>query len=312
MPQNLSPQNPIQPLSIGNVVSAGVRIYRSHLKSYLGLAIQGSLWFMLPFLLLIPFTIFSIYFQANPLVRLALISIFFVLIFYGLAKYCAFSALISRLAFQELVNQPESIATAKSKVNSRLGSFLSLNIKIGLLLFLVYLGLTIAAVIVFSIAWVILNSLVSGFGFLATRIVLVLVATILILGILYGLTWFYSRWLIAEVPLAVEEGISTSQSMDRTWELSKNSVFRIQGILLIASLVTVPLVLVTNYLPSIFLIGIQQGSPLYWIVYFISFITGLLGGALVLPFWQAIKAVLYYDLRSRREGFDLKLRDRDI
>jgi len=33
-------------------------------------------------------------------------------------------------------------------------------------------------------------------------------------------------------------------------------------------------------------------------------------GALVLPFWQAIKAIIYYDLRSRKEGLGLQMRDR--
>jgi hypothetical protein len=32
----------------------------------------------------------------------------------------------------------------------------------------------------------------------------------------------------------------------------------------------------------------------------------------VMPFWQSIKAVIYYDLRSRREGLGLQLRDHDI
>ncbi|HEY9299991.1 MAG TPA: hypothetical protein VIQ31_27225, partial [Phormidium sp.] len=79
MPQNLSSQSPIQPLSIGNVVSTGVRIYRSHLKSYLGLAVQASLWVMLPLVLLVPVSVFPVYFQANPLVGLALIAIALVL-----------------------------------------------------------------------------------------------------------------------------------------------------------------------------------------------------------------------------------------
>jgi hypothetical protein len=29
----------------------------------------------------------------------------------------------------------------------------------------------------------------------------------------------------------------------------------------------------------------------------------------MMPFWQAIKAVIYYDLRSRREGLGLQVRD---
>ena len=36
---------------------------------------------------------------------------------------------------------------------------------------------------------------------------------------------------------------------------------------------------------------------------------GLAGGALLLPFWQAIKAVIYYDLRVRREGFGIELEE---
>jgi len=33
-------------------------------------------------------------------------------------------------------------------------------------------------------------------------------------------------------------------------------------------------------------------------------------GALVTPFWQAMKAIIYYDLRSRKEGLDLQMRKR--
>ncbi len=32
----------------------------------------------------------------------------------------------------------------------------------------------------------------------------------------------------------------------------------------------------------------------------------------LLPFWQTIKAVIYYDLRTRREGMGLELRKREI
>lgn len=32
---------------------------------------------------------------------------------------------------------------------------------------------------------------------------------------------------------------------------------------------------------------------------------------LVFPIWQTVKAVVYYDLRSRHEGLDLQLRDLD-
>jgi hypothetical protein len=35
-------------------------------------------------------------------------------------------------------------------------------------------------------------------------------------------------------------------------------------------------------------------------------------GALILPFVQTVKAVVYYDLRSQHEGLGLQLRNHDI
>ncbi|GFZ94066.1 hypothetical protein [Okeania sp. KiyG1] len=43
-----------------------------------------------------------------------------------------------------------------------------------------------------------------------------------------------------------------------------------------------------------------------------SYDIGLLSNVFLLPFWQAIKAVVYYDLRTRREGMGLQLRKQDI
>ncbi|BAZ86107.1 hypothetical protein NIES806_23170 [Dolichospermum compactum NIES-806] len=64
-----------------------------------------------------------------------------------------------------------------------------------------------------------------------------------------------------------------------------------------------------NYVPNLFLIKLEPGSTIYTVVYLLSL---LIGGTFVMPFWQSIKAVIYYDLRSRREGLGLQLRDHDI
>jgi hypothetical protein len=139
----------------------------------------------------------------------------------------------------------------------------------------------------------------------ATTLAIILMAVILLLG----LTWFYSRWVIAEVPLAVEENINGGESVSRSWELTKASVLRIQGVVLVAFFVTLPLLFVLNYIPSLFLLKLEPGTFIYGIVYFISWVGSLVGGVLVMPFWQALKAVLYLDLRTRREGLGLQLRE---
>lgn len=279
MSTNPSLRQPMGPLSIGNVVSAALVLYRSHLKTYLRLALFAHLWILVPI--------------------------------YGWAKYFAISGLIARLAFGELVSKPESVTTARSYTNSRLWSFFRVAFQVGLMLLGIYIGLFIPiylGILILGFGAIFISNSVFG-NPVVGAVIFGLVAVIGIIGFLYGLIWFVSRWIVAEVPLAVEERINGAQSIDRSWELTKNSVRRIQGIVVIAFLVSLPLVAVTSYIPQIFLLQIEEGSTLYWIVYLISFITSLVGGIFVLPFWQTIKAVVYYDLRSRREGLGLQIRD---
>ncbi|MEH2091240.1 hypothetical protein [Nostoc sp.] len=274
MSENFGSSGQIQPLSIGNVVSAAVQLYRSHLKTYLNLAAIAHLWVLVPV--------------------------------YGWAKYAAISGLISRLAFGELIYQPESVQTARSHVNPRLWSFLRVAFQVGISLLVIYIGLAIVGGVVASLIGIALRGILGSSGIIViTTLAIIVTAGIILLGI----TWFYSRWIVAEVPLAVEENINGGESVARSWDLTKASVFRIQGIVLVAFIVTLPLVFVLNYIPSLFLLKLEPGTAIYSIVYIISVIGSLIGGVLVMPFWQALKAVLYLDLRSRREGLGLQLRE---
>lgn len=279
MSTNPSLRQPIGPLSIGNVVSAALVLYRSHLKTFLRLALFAYLWILVPV--------------------------------YGWAKHFAISGLISRLAFGELISKPESVTTARSYTNSRLWSFFRVALQVGLMLFGIYLGLLIPiylGIIILGFGGIFLSNTVFGSPVIGAVISGILAITGII-AFLFGLLWFVSRWIVAEVPLSVEESINGAQSIDRSWQLTKNSVRRIQGIVLVAFLVSFPIVAVTNYIPLIFLVQIEEGSTLYWIVSLIRVVTSFVGAIFVLPFWQAIKAVIYYDLRSRREGFGLQIRD---
>ncbi|MDZ8187814.1 MAG: hypothetical protein RMX96_23560 [Nostoc sp. ChiSLP02] len=273
MSENFGSPGHIQPLSIGNVVSAAVRLYRSHLKTYLNLAAIAHLWIIVPI--------------------------------YGWAKYAAISGLISRLAFGELVYQPESVQSANSHINPRLWSFFRVALQVGLSLLAIYFGLAIVGFIFAGLVGIVFGGILGRSGVIvATTLGIIVTVAIVLLG----LSWFYSRWIVAEVPLAVEENINGGESIDRSWELTKASVFRIQGVVLVGFIVTFPLIAVLNYIPSFFLLKLEEGSAIYSIVYIISWIGSLIGGVLIMPFWQALKAVLYFDLRSRREGLGLQLR----
>lgn len=282
MSENFGSPGQIQPLSVGNVVSAAVRLYRSHLKDYFLLALKAYVWVLVPV--------------------------------YGWAKFYALSALISRLAFGELVNQPESISSGERYVNSRLWQFLVTM----LLMLLISIGIGLGVVVLF-----VLFGFLSAFvglgqqGNPATSILIIIFTIVVSIVAVVAVFWLLTRFYLVDVPLAIEDNINGVSTISRSWELTQGHVWRILSISFVAFLITIPaqiaLQIISTVIQVIFLPLINENSTIFspiLIVLILAF--SFSTGAIILPFWQAIKAVIYYDLRSRREGLGLQLRDRKI
>ncbi len=312
MSQNPDPRQQIGPLSVGNVVSAGLRLYRDHLKVYFGIACRATLWALLPFVVLIPIPLVLISDQANPAILGLLIPAGLVLFFYGMAKYMVNSALISRLAFCELTNQPENARDARRQVSPKLWIFLRAYLLFLLLNFGIWIGFYLIALVLGILG-----------GFLAVS-VQDNMAILVILGLI-GITLFgialiviiriFTRLFMYEVPLAIEEGITASTTIQRSWSLTKNHVGRVFLTLTVAFLISIPIYIIVQIIVSIlqgFLLRVLAAEPtsvgFQILSIIVAYVLGLVSGALLLPFWQAIKAVVYYDLRSRREGLGMQLR----
>jgi hypothetical protein len=272
--KNLSSSGQTGPLSVGNVVSASLRIYRDHFKSYFGLAFVANLWLLVPI--------------------------------YGWAKFSAISALISRLAFGEVREKPETISDARREVNPRMWRFLWA----GILTYLIFFGVSliggIAMAIVAGVAGAIFrqNDVIIG----ALVVVAVIAFFIICIRIL-------SRLLIVELPLAIENNIGASSAIGRSRELTKGSVGRIQWIVLVAILVSLPITIVVQILATIIQVFLSRvlgaESGIYYLVYYLlTLLLSFGSSALQTPFWQAMKAIIYYDLRSRKEGLGLQIRKR--
>ncbi len=281
MSKNPSSRPATGPLSVGNVVSASLRIYRDHFKLYLGLAFKAFLWAFVPI--------------------------------YGWAKSYQIQALISRQVFKELVNEPESVSTTRTQLNNHFWDFWIAQLLIGLIGFGVNVGLSIASLIISVIAAAILGSIAQdnpGISFLLGLLQLVVQLATLAIYL-----WVYSRFFIAELPLAIETDMSSTNCISRSWELTKGFVGRIEGVILVAGLITMPFLLLA-LIPVFVIIPVfaTSTSP-ETIISAILLLVGLVmifiafSSTLMMPFWQAVKAVIYYDLRSRREGLGLQLRD---
>jgi hypothetical protein len=291
MPKNLSSSGQTGPLSVGNVVSASLRIYRDNFKLYFGLALVASLWLLVPI--------------------------------YGWAKYFAISALISRLAFGEVSEKPETVSDARREVKPRMWRFFWAVI----LTFLIYIGVYLAG----SIAMGILAGGADAiFGLNIARAILaasagptfgqnyVIIAAFLVVTVIAFLIIYIRiipRLLIVELPLAMENNIGASSGIGRSWELTKGSVGRIQSIVFVGILVSLPITIVLPILTAnvqrVLRAVLGAESGIFYLVYYLLILPFRFGsGALVTPLWQAMKAIIYYDLRSRKEGLGLQIRDR--
>lgn len=250
-------------LSVGNVVSAGLRIYRDNFKVYYLEALKSYLWVLVPV--------------------------------YGWAKFAAIQALIARLAFCEVRETPESLADARRQVMPKMWIFLVTGILIGLIFF--------AGFFVFGIAITLL-----GIGFFASiennPLVSLVIGLFILLSfilLIFAYIWLISRIAFADLAIAIDGIREATKAIGRSWTITQGFVAKIQIIFFIAFLLTIPFSVVSNLGSSLFQ-SAEWGAV-------INLLLTIPLGALLVPFWQSIKAVIYYDLLTRKEGLGLELRE---
>lgn len=310
-----------QPLNAGNLVSAAVKLYRSRLNQFLGVAFTATLWNLPPLLaafVLAGMTGFAITAASNSAGLIGLLSLvlwlgWIVLTFFCVAKSLMNTALISRLAQGELTSQPESIQDARGYLNPKTWKFLRAWVFAGLFL--------IAASLVINIVAGIVIALVQGVFGEASPLT-GLVSLVLNLAALVASYWLQARVFISEVPLAIEDNINSMDSIRRSWSLSKGFEGQIILAIVIATLITLPLVILA-FIPFILTLianlslfaAVAQGeipSSAAGVALFVSLAISILLvlflGIFIIPFWQSLKALIYFNLRGWREGSDLQLR----
>jgi hypothetical protein len=139
-----------------------------------------------------------------------------------------------------------------------------------------------------SIVWVtVLASIAAGLG--------------LILCIIPGV-YLWIAFAVA-VPVLLTEGVKGTGALGRSKFLVKGRWWPTFGLLLIGSLLAGIAGAATGGIASVFA-ATQPGSTAAVIV---SAIAGTVGSVITTPFTAAFTTVLYFDLRVRKEGFDLHL-----
>ena len=230
MTENRGFYTPAQVLTVGNVVSASVRLYRSHFKDYFLLSLKAWLWILIPV--------------------------------YGWAKFYALSALISRLGFGDLVNQPESVHSGERFVNSRLWQFLTTLI----LMFFIYVGIIVSFFILGFLLVLIPTAILGGLNIQNPTnngtwwVLIFLLVFLLAIVAIVGSIWLQIRLFLLTLPLAIEENVDATSTIGRSWELTKGHAWRIFLILFVASLITLPMEILLQII-SFIVQGILEFTP---------------------------------------------------
>ncbi|WP_009633265.1 hypothetical protein [Synechocystis sp. PCC 7509] len=303
-------QNSLQLLNVGNVVTTAFQLFKNRFKPYFLLAFKAYFWLLVPV--------------------------------YGWAKFFAISALISRLVYSELTNQPETISGGEKYVNSKLWQFLVTSVLLAFIALSIWIVLLIVLAIIFTVIVLVFSGSISSLqpGEITNTVISIIMVIISTIGSMLLLI----RFVISELPLAIEDNINATSTIRRSWKLTKDFGSNILLIYCVAFLITLPLLalsgsvyylmfqdftgsfLITYPLSAWillavivrrifeFLLGgiINKAQIINLLLIILSLCLSIVVGAIQLPFWQTVKAVVYYDLRTQKEGLGLNLRDRNI
>jgi len=301
--------NSIAPLTIGNTINTAFRLYRDRFQTYVFFAVRAGLWSLLP--LILQLILSQLLYQTITPEQgsdIGLRLFLFPIQIFSAAKSLFNNAVISRLAFQDIIYQPETAGQAEKKVKPKMWRLWWMQVLIGLL------GAAIMLAITLSLALV---------SFIPILGVLLILPAFFCLPFFF--LWLSARICIAELPLVIEDNLGSWQAIKRAWHLTKNSAWRIVGLMLIfiASLLIISVYLLSGALASIlFFFSVKilfffwVNSSEYWqtltenplffqqmAMFFYGLTTiFLLLNILLVPFWQSLKSVIYNHVLDQKKN----------
>lgn len=182
--------------------------------------------------------------------------------------------------------------------------------------------LLVALAVIIAIVALVLFGILVGVGFASTTSGGVggVVATVLIIGVVALAIGAVAVWLAVKLSLVpsviVMEGAGVGRGIARSWQLTNGYFWRTFGVEALvavilsfaAQLVTTPVSLIGGIIAGLVdPTGTGSGTGAIIAVYAISMVLSLVIGAVTAVVQSAVVAVVYIDLRMRKEGLDLVL-----
>lgn len=294
----------LRPLSLGELLDRSFSLYRRHFWLFVGIM-------ALPSLIALGFGVVVAVFNPQPVnpesvaagetqpaeilgaVAWFVAAMIGMLIVYFIAYAVALGA--TTVAVSELyLGRPITIRAAYAPLRGKVGRLALLLVLLGVrMIGVLFLGLLAVgiAVAVGTIGSPILGVLVMLGGMAAAVALWV---------------WVILRYAVS-VPAAVLEDETATSAIQRSIDLTRGSLGRVLVLLMFTMIITYAVLAIFQ---GPFLIAAAMAGPEtsggFWFN-LLGTITGSIGGAFTAPLMIVAFAVLYYDLRVRREGLDLQL-----
>jgi membrane-anchored glycerophosphoryl diester phosphodiesterase (GDPDase) len=111
----------------------------------------------------------------------------------------------------------------------------------------------------------------------------------------------YTRWRFA-APIVVLENATAVAALRRSWSLVKGSTPRVFGITLLVGIITG---ILSAIIAGLLAVVTQLGDETVRLI--LNQLASLLVAVLIQPISFIVVVLLYYDLRIRREAFDIEM-----
>lgn len=294
-------------LSSGNVVTIALELYRHQGNRYFLLSLFAHAWFFLLTIAAVLIGAVALIMggllartsnDVTPFLLGAGISILAALPLYlfGWARLMAGGALLSRRIYAVLTALEESESEARRRIFPNMLNYLLATLIVGFILLIVYGVLGAIGYLIYLVGAPLVQLLAQNIQTEPTRnlFFLTFLPSILLLVLLALLVigYFMARLSLVDVVLALEPGCTPLKSVQRSWQLTQGQAWHTLTVFFVASLATIPANLLGSLINSVVIIPVA----------------GLFVAVLLLPLWQGIKAVLYWDLRVRNEGAAFQVR----
>jgi len=328
-PQNTPPVNllPTQPLGVGEIIDRSFRLYRRHFKVFFvtaaivvlplalltGIftqtAMQGQMSLLQTMINQGISSVESI--EDFSTVSSGSIGMQFLLSILSLVGYFLTYLALTVLALRTLRGSEASVSLAWKGA----GEFFWPGVRMGILAFLAFLGVTIAMVIVVMIISLlgagIFGGLMSGLdsgGGDAAAAIGVFVALCCLMPIFFVIVvgpyiYLGSRWSVSTAALVDVQG-GTREALRTSWRLTQGSVWRVIGFLVLIYVLSFILLAIPTYI-VLFVSAILAGTQSVWL----AAVAGSLFSTLLSILWSPLASIfpvlLYFDLRLRQSGGDI-------